>query len=104
MRWLSGRRRPAEAGCTCKGTVSSNMYEVYIIKSITTGRYYIGQTNNLDDRIRRHNSGYEISTKTGIPWKLIHREEFASRAESMRRELEIKGYKGNKKFKELIAL
>ena len=79
------------------------MYEVYIIKSIATGRYYIGQTNNLDYRIRRHNSGYEISTKAGIPWQLIHREGFASRAESMRRELEIKSYKGGNAFKQLIG-
>ncbi|WP_415831470.1 GIY-YIG nuclease family protein, partial [Flavobacterium terrigena] len=32
------------------------------------GKYYIGQTNNMEDRLRRHNSGYSLSTKNGIPW------------------------------------
>jgi putative endonuclease len=80
------------------------VYEVYIIKSTVTGRYYIGQTNDLNDRIRRHNSGYELSTKKGVPWRLIHNEEFTTRTEAMKRERKIKSYKGGDAFKKLIAL
>lgn len=33
------------------------MYYTYILQSDRTGKLYIGHTNNLEDRIRRHNSG-----------------------------------------------
>ena len=33
--------------------------------------YYKGQTGNLKDRIRRHNSGLEKATSKGKPWKLV---------------------------------
>ncbi|MCX6722040.1 MAG: GIY-YIG nuclease family protein, partial [Candidatus Staskawiczbacteria bacterium] len=29
------------------------MYYVYILKSLKDSRYYIGQTENLDERIKR---------------------------------------------------
>ncbi|MBS1595822.1 MAG: GIY-YIG nuclease family protein [Bacteroidetes bacterium] len=32
-------------------------FYVYILESATTGRLYIGQTNDLSDRLVRHNSG-----------------------------------------------
>ncbi len=79
------------------------MFVVYIIKSQKTGEYYVGQTNDLTDRLHRHNAGYEISTKAGVPWLLIHREEFTSRSDAVNREKEIKGYKGGNSFKNLIG-
>jgi putative endonuclease len=50
------------------------MHIVYIIYSQFTSKYYTGQTNNLDDRIRRHNSGLSKSTKSGIPWEVIYQK------------------------------
>ncbi|MFN3941656.1 MAG: GIY-YIG nuclease family protein [Flavobacterium sp.] len=34
-------------------------YFVYILHSPNYDKYYIGQTNNLEDRLKRHNEGYE---------------------------------------------
>ncbi|MBP6512087.1 MAG: GIY-YIG nuclease family protein [Bacteroidia bacterium] len=48
------------------------MYYVYILYSISTGSFYKGQTSNLEERLKRHNSGSEKYTYKGIPWKLIH--------------------------------
>ena len=47
------------------------MYFVYILYSDKLKVFYKGQTNGLNDRIYRHNSGFESFTKNGIPWKLI---------------------------------
>jgi len=44
---------------------------VYILYSETFQRYYIGQTNNLSDRIARHNAGYVSSTEPYRPWKIV---------------------------------
>ncbi|MFL9836406.1 GIY-YIG nuclease family protein [Flavobacterium sp. ST-75] len=43
------------------------MYTVYIIYSLSKSKYYIGQTNNIDDRIKRHNNKQSLSTKNGGP-------------------------------------
>ena len=67
-----------------------NMFYVYILYSENKNRYYVGQTNDLNDRLYRHNSSLVQSTKYGVPWKLIHCIEFNTRSEAMQRELKIK--------------
>ncbi|MBI9065065.1 MAG: GIY-YIG nuclease family protein [Marinilabiliaceae bacterium] len=32
-------------------------YFVYILQSQRSGKYYCGQTNNVSDRLQRHNKG-----------------------------------------------
>ena len=56
-------------------------YYCYILELETTGQLYIGQTNNLEDRLLRHNSGRNKYTKRKGPWKLIHEEKFETRSE-----------------------
>jgi putative endonuclease len=46
-------------------------YFVYILFSNSHARFYIGQTNNLNQRIKKHNSGLVKSTKPFYPWTLI---------------------------------
>jgi putative endonuclease len=67
------------------------MFYVYILYSLSKEKYYVGQTNNIEDRLRRHNSGYSLSTKSGVPWDLIHYFEFLSRSEAVLLEKKIKG-------------
>ncbi|MCZ8215524.1 MAG: GIY-YIG nuclease family protein [Cyclobacteriaceae bacterium] len=38
-------------------------YHCYILVSDSSGKLYIGQTNDLSDRIRRHNEGYNLATR-----------------------------------------
>ena len=78
------------------------LYKVYIIKSIVKERYYIGQTNDLEKRLKEHNSGKTRSTKAYSPWEIVYCEEYESRSEAVKRELEIKSYKSGIKFKELL--
>ena len=78
------------------------MYKVYILKSQVKERYYIGQTENLDKRLKEHNSGKTMSTKGYSPWKVVYMEEFETRSEAVKREMEIKSYKSGIKFKNLL--
>ena len=80
----------------------AHMFVTYILISLKTGKYYVGQTNDLEDRIRRHNSNYEVSTKGKGPWQIAHSEEFPTRSQAVARELEIKSYKGGRAFKKLV--
>ena len=76
----------------------------YILQSLKTNKYYIGQTKNLDKRIIEHNQGLSKYTKSGIPWKIIYKKEHKSRTEAVKFEKLIKSYKGGNAFKKLINL
>jgi len=45
------------------------MYFVYILFSKKLQKYYIGQTNNIKNRLQQHNSGESNYTSRGIPWE-----------------------------------
>ena len=78
------------------------MYHVYILQSEPNGKFYIGSTGNLAERLKRHNGGRSKATKFGIPWKLVYTENFESRSEAIKREMEIKSWKSHLKVEKLI--
>ena len=63
---------------------------VYVIQSIESGHYYIGQTNDLAERLRRHNSGIETATARYAPWHLVWQAEKATRSEAVQLETKLK--------------
>jgi putative endonuclease len=65
-------------------------YFVYILQSLVDRTFYTGQTNNLKDRLRRHNAGLIKSTKAKQPYQLSYYEEYETRKEAMWREWELK--------------
>ena len=75
---------------------------VYILQSEKDCRYYIGETHDVTARVAFHNAGLQRSTRSRTPFKLVHVEEFTNREEALKREKQIKGYKGGNSFKKLI--
>ena len=65
-------------------------YFVYIICSIKDGSYYVGSTQDLDERLQRHNQGRSKYTKAKRPWKLVYSEQHPDRASAVKRENQIK--------------
>ena len=63
---------------------------VYILFSEAFGKYYIGQTANINDRLTRHNKGYEKATSPYIPWKLIWFTEKSNRGDALLLEKKLK--------------
>jgi putative endonuclease len=80
------------------------MYFVYILKSQTYQRYYIGSTENKEKRLSNHNAGKVKSTKSYKPWEIIRIEKYDTKTEALKRERQIKSYKGGNAFKKLIGL
>jgi putative endonuclease len=70
------------------------MFFVYVLRSEKTGRQYVGSCADLDDRLGRHFRGESKSTRHGLPWRLIHVEEFETRSDAMKRELYFKTGRG----------
>ena len=75
---------------------------VYILQSLKDKKYYIGETVDVEQRLLFHNSGRQRSTKYRIPFSLIHCEEFKNREEALKRENQIKSWKGGNAFRTLI--
>ncbi|WP_439481929.1 GIY-YIG nuclease family protein [Cyclobacterium plantarum] len=77
-------------------------YYVYILYSASLDRFYVGQTQNLEERILRHNSGRNKSTKAGIPWEMVHFEKVADRVAAVAKEKQVKNL-GSKRYLQTIG-
>jgi len=79
------------------------MFTTYVLYSEKHDKIYIGYTSNLHQRLISHN---ELSTKGWTikfrPWKLIYKEEYETKSEAMKREKQLKSYKGRTFIRDLI--
>ncbi|MBK7883692.1 MAG: GIY-YIG nuclease family protein [Chitinophagaceae bacterium] len=78
-------------------------YFVYILKSLKDNKYYIGSTSDVSSRLIYHNKGLQRSTKHRIPFVLVLFEEFSDKASALKREKQIKSWKGGIAFHQLIT-
>ena len=78
------------------------MYYVYIARSSRTGKYYIGYTRDIVERLKYHNSGKTKSLVKHIPLEIIRVEEYTTYGEARSRERQIKKYKSGETFKRLL--
>lgn len=73
-----------------------NFY-VYILKC-QNGRYYVGQTNNLQRRLKQHVRGDGCKyTADFILDELIYHETISDRTQAVQREKQLKGWSRAKK-------
>ena len=75
---------------------------VYILKSVTANKTYVGHTNNLERRLVEHNSGKSQFTRVFKPWKIIYTEEFVTREEAIKREKYFKSSSGRIFIKSIL--
>lgn len=81
------------------------MFSVYAIYN--NGKIYIGYTSDLCTRLKRHNGilknkSTSYTNKNKGIWKLIYKEEFKTRQEAVRREKELKSFRGREFVRSLI--
>jgi putative endonuclease len=67
-------------------------YFTYMIKSITPGtkKTYVGYTNNIKNRIEKHNTNKGAKSTKGYKWLLIYSKKFKSKNEAMSYEFKLK--------------
>jgi len=73
-------------------------YYTYILVSELTGKFYIGQTQDLDKRLLNHNAGYSRYTKKFVPWKIYAYKFVESRADALRLEKKLKNLKSRNRI------
>ena len=76
----------------------------YIIQSEKSGRYYIGHTQNISERLLYHNDGRVTATRNKGPWRLVYSEEYENKLGANSRELEIKAKKSKRYIEYLINM
>jgi len=79
---------------------------VYILRSESTGRYYVGHTDDLPRRISQHNDptyhGSKYTKRNQGPWTCVFSEQYETRSAAMHREQEIKAKKSRDYIEFLI--
>ena len=75
-------------------------YYVYALNSEKDNRIYVGLTENVERRLKEHNSGKSLSTKGYRPWKLFYVEEADSLPEARLKEKKLKSGSGKEFLKQ----
>ena len=78
-------------------------YYAYVLYSCSHNRYYKGHCQNLEQRLKEHNSGKTFSIKAFIPFKVVYFEEFETREEAIVREKYFKSAAGRRFLKKKIS-
>ena len=76
---------------------------LYILRSETVGRYYIGISNNPERRLEFHNTREKGFTSRYRPWKLMYTQRFPSRQEAQQAERRIKQWKSRTMIEKVIS-
>jgi putative endonuclease len=81
----------------------SDMYFVYILKSLISNKSYVGFTSkSVDQRLKEHNIGSNIWTRKYKPYKLVYYESYYCKKDVLHREYFFKSGVGNKLVKLII--
>ena len=76
------------------------IFYVYMIKSINKKiiKTYVGYTNNLILRLKKHNSGVGAKSTRGRKWKIIYKKKFKDKKLAMSFEYKLKKDKKKRKY------
>ena len=79
------------------------MFFVYVLQSQKDGDFYIGQTMDINSRLKAHQAGKVKSTKSRRPLKLVYWEKVETRMEALMKEKEWKSASGRRRLKRIIG-
>ena len=67
-------------------------YFVYMIKSVSSkkNKTYVGYTNNIKNRLNKHNTNKGAKSTKGYKWKIIYKKKFKTKNEAMSFEYKLK--------------
>jgi putative endonuclease len=80
------------------------MHIVYVLENSIDQSWYVGQTDDLKQRLKQHNSksgGRTTRIKHG-KWKLMYAEAYCDKKDALGREKFLKGGSGRKYLKKQL--
>lgn len=72
------------------------MYYVYVLRSRKDNGFYIGFSDDLRRRLKKHNSGMVVSTKVRRPFEIIYYEACINKTDALHREIYLKAAWGRR--------
>ena len=81
------------------------MFYVYVIWNKKHDKIYIGQTKDLRQRLYLHNTKTfkrSYTSRFSGMWELVYKEEFQTRKEAIKREKQLKSFRGRQYIKNVI--
>ena len=78
-------------------------YSVYVIRN-REGKFYVGLSNDIHNRVNQHNTGESEWTQGKGPWTLIWQSEKMCLSDARKLELLLKRQKGGDGFYKMIGL
>ena len=68
------------------------VYYVYLIKTLDgyINKSYVGYTNDLSQRINKHNNNQGAKSTKGYKWELIYKKRFYSKNKALSFEYKLK--------------
>jgi len=76
-----------------------NFQYTYLIRSLKSGKWYIGVTSDLQKRFSEHQKGYSIYTKGRGPFELVYYEACRDSEDAGAREKYLKSGMGRRYLK-----
>ena len=76
------------------------IFYVYMLKSVNTkiNKTYVGYTNSLNQRLKKHNSGAGAKSTRGLKWEIIYKKKFYDKRLAMSFEYRLKKDKKKRKY------
>ena len=78
-------------------------YYIYILYSQKVDRYYVGESEDISNRLHSHLSGISKYTSISDDWIVVYTESFTRRVDAIKRENEIKKKKSRNYIEWLIS-
>jgi putative endonuclease len=78
------------------------MFYVYILRSLKDKGLYIGYTNDLKERVKKHQKGEVFATKGRLPVKLVHYQAFVSKKDATETEKYLKTTRGWERIERML--
>ena len=68
------------------------IYYVYLIKTLKgfIKKSYVGYTNNLSNRIQKHNNNLGAKSTKGYKWEIVYKKRFYSKNKALSFEYKLK--------------
>jgi len=79
------------------------MFYAYVLRSLTHDYFYKGHCEDLQRRLKQHNSGITKSIVPYLPFEIAYFEEFQSEEEAIRREKYFKTSAGRRYLKKKLT-
>ena len=79
-------------------------YYLYVLYSKQIDRYYVGATQDIEQRLLSHLSNHGGYTSRVKDWLVVYQEVFASKKEAYEREKQVKSWKSRKMIEKMISL